>query len=81
MATSKQAEREHSETLLADEYLADLIYDALLERGEAAKVSEITLEINNPRITVPVVRRILADSPRFLTIDRMWDLTARYLDK
>jgi hypothetical protein len=81
LATSKQAEREHSETLLADEYLADLIYDALLERGEAAKVSEITLEINNPRITVPVVRRILADSPRFLTIDRMWDLTARYLDK
>jgi hypothetical protein len=81
LATSKQAEQERTEALLADEYLADLVYSALLERGEPAKVSEITLEINNPRITFPVVRRILSDSPRFITVERMWDLSARYLDK
>jgi hypothetical protein len=81
LATSKQAEEERTEALLADEYLADLVYTALLERGEPAKVSEITLEINNPRITFPVVRRILSDSPRFITVDRQWDLSARYLDK
>jgi hypothetical protein len=81
LATSKQAEVERTDALLADEYLADLVYTALLERGEPAKVSEITLEINNPRITFPVVRRILAESPRFMTVDRLWDLSARYLDK
>lgn len=69
-----------SEALLADSYLADLVYDALLEIGEAAKASEITLEINNPRITYPVVRRVLNDSPRFLSVDRLWTLAARYLD-
>ena len=81
MATTKQAEREQTDALLADEYLSDLVYDALLQRGEASKVSEITLEINNPRVTFPVVRRAVADSTRFLTIDRMWDLSARYLDR
>ncbi len=80
MATTKQAEREQSQSLLADEYLSDRIYDALLERGEAGKVSEITLEINNPRITFPLVRRAVSDSTRFLTIDRQWDLSSRYLD-
>lgn len=81
MATTKQAERAQTDALVADEYLADLVYDALLERGEASKVSEITIEINNPRITFPIVRRIVADSPRFVTIDRLWDLSARYLDR
>lgn|GEM_PF-944087 len=81
MATTKQAEQEKTEKLLADEYLNDLVYDALLERGEAAKISEITLEIDNPRILYPVVRRILNESPRFLIVDRQWDLTARYLDR
>lgn len=80
MATTKQAERD-TEALLADEYLADLIYDALLERGEPAKVSEITLEINNPRVTFPVVRRAVSGSPRFITVDRQWDIAARYLDR
>ncbi len=81
LATTKQAEREQTDALLADEYLADLVYDALLERGEASKVSEITLEINNPRITFPVVRRILNESPRFITIDRLWNLSARFSDQ
>lgn len=81
MATTKQAERAHTGALLADEYLSDLIYSALLDRAEPSKVSEITLEINNPRITFPAVRRLVADSPRFMTVDRMWDLSARYLDQ
>ncbi len=81
MATTKEAARADLATLLAEEYLSDLIYGALLERGEPAKASEITLEINNERITFPVVRRVLSDSPRFLSVDRMWNLASRYLDK
>jgi len=81
LATTKQAAREETDALIADEYLADLVYNALLERGEPSKVSEITLEINNPRISFPVVRRVLSDSPRFLSVDRMWTLKARYLDR
>jgi Predicted membrane protein len=81
LAQTKQAGREETDALLADEYLADLVYMALLERGEASKVSEITLEINNPRITFPVVRRAVTDSPRFVSVDRMWNLSARYLDR
>jgi hypothetical protein len=72
--------QELTAALLADSYLADLVYDALLEIGEASKVSEITLEINNPRVTFPVVRRILNESPRFLSVERLWTLSARYLD-
>jgi hypothetical protein len=82
--TKAQSEEELTQELtaasLADAYLADLVYDALLEIGEASKVSEITLEINNPRVTFPVVRRILNESPRFLSVDRLWTLSARYLD-
>ena len=82
MATTKQAEtRAETDVLLAEEYLSDLIYAALLEIGEPAKASEITLEIANDRITFPLVRRVLTDSPRFLSIDRMWNLAARYMDK
>jgi hypothetical protein len=72
--------QEATESLLADAYLSDLVYDALLEIGEAAKASEITLEVNDRRITYPVVRRILTDSPRFITVDRLWTLSARYPD-
>lgn len=82
MATTKEAElRADTDVLLAEEYLSDLIYAALLEIGEPAKASEVTLEIANDRITFPLVRRVLTDSPRFLSIDRMWNLAARYLDK
>jgi hypothetical protein len=81
LATTTAAEGASADALLAEEYLCDLVYTALLERGEASKISEITLEINNPRITVPAVRGELTHSPRFLTIDRLWDLKARYLDR
>ncbi|GAB4463505.1 MAG: hypothetical protein OHK0029_32280 [Armatimonadaceae bacterium] len=80
MATTKQKEQERTLSLLADEYLNDLIYNAFLEWGEAAKISELTEEINNPRIHSGLVRRALGDSPRFITVDRMWDIAARYLD-
>ena len=78
---TKEAARAETDATLAEEYLSDLIYVALLERGEAAKASEITLEIGNDRITFPLVRRILTDSPRFVSVDRMWNLVGRYLDK
>jgi hypothetical protein len=69
-----------TEAQLADAYLSDLVYEALLGRGEIAKVSEITLEIDNPRLTVPLIRRALTDMSRFVGVDRQWDLKARYLD-
>lgn len=81
MAILTDAERERTESLLADEYLNDLVYAALLERGEPSKVSEITLEIGNSRIAAAVVRRAVSESPRFLTIDRQWDLVSRYVDQ
>ena len=81
MRATKEAERADVAEVLADEYLSDLVYNALLERGEASKASEITLEINNPHITFPIVRRALTDSPRFLSVDRLWNLSARYLDR
>lgn len=78
--TGGTAEQTTADARLADDYLADLIYGALLERGEAAKASEITLEIDNPRISFPLVRRALGESPRFVSVDRLWNLKARYLD-
>ncbi|MGC4045983.1 MAG: hypothetical protein QM758_19495 [Armatimonas sp.] len=73
-------EEPQTESQLAEAYLADRVYDALLERGEAAKISEITLEIDNPRITFPLVRRALDDSSKFALAERQWSLASRYLD-
>ncbi len=85
MATEPTGERERAalsrDAGLADEYLTDLVYTALLERGGASKVSEIALEINNPCVSVALVRKSLGDTKRFLTIDRQWNLQSRYLDK
>ena len=74
------AEVPETEAQLADAYLADRVYAALLERGEPAKISEITLEIDNARITFPLVRRALDDASKFALAERQWSLAARYLD-
>jgi len=68
------------DNLVADAYLSDRVYDALLERGEASKVSEIAQEINNPNIGFALVRGALDASPRFALMDRLWNLSARYMD-
>lgn len=68
------------DNLVADAYLSDRVYDALLERGEASKVSEIAQEINNPNIGFALVRAALDVSPRFALMDRLWNLNARYMD-
>lgn len=75
------------DNLLANAYLSDLVYDALLERGEASKIAEIAQEINNPLITATAVRSALdaksedtRRSRRFVLMDRIWNLTARYMD-
>ncbi len=85
MATEPSSERDAAaltrDAGLADEYLTDLVYTALLERGESSKVSEIALEINNPRVSVALVRKAVGDSARFLSVDRQWNLASRYLDK
>ena len=74
------AEVLETEAQLADAYLADRVYGALLELGESAKISEITLEIDNSRITFPLVRRALDDAGKFHLAERQWSLAARYLD-
>jgi hypothetical protein len=68
------------DNLLADAYLVDRVYDALLERGGASKVSELTQEIENPNIPFALVRRALDSSARFTMVDRQWNLAARYSD-
>jgi hypothetical protein len=68
------------DNLLADSYLSDLVYDALLERGEASKISEIAQEINNPNIGFAIVRTALDKSSRFVYMARLWNLNARYMD-
>jgi hypothetical protein len=77
-----EAERDN---LLADTYLSDLIYDALLERGEASKVAELAQEINNPQIGYALVRTALdrdalEGTSRFVLMARLWNLKARYMD-
>ena len=66
--------------LIQDHYLFDRLYDALLERGEVSKVSDITQEIGNDRLPFAIVRYGLIASKRFVSVDRQWDLAARYLD-
>ena len=83
MATENNGAREtaaqNRDVNLADEYLTDQVYVALLERGEASKVSEIALEIANPRLSVALVRRALGDEALFVSVDRQWNLASRYL--
>ena len=73
------------DNLLADIYLSDLIYDALLERGEASKVADLAQEINHPHIGFALVRGALDrdahEAPsRFVLMARLWNLKARYMD-
>ncbi len=75
------------DNLLASAYLSDLVYDALLERGEASKIAEIAQEINSPLISATAVRSALdakSDDPRrsrrFVLMERIWNLSARYMD-
>ncbi len=89
MATTKKATAQKErpadtvadiDEALVDAYLADLVYSALLERGEVSKISEITAEIDNPVVTFPLVRRCLMGSKRFVAVGRAWDLSARVMD-
>lgn len=84
-ATARPLTDEEREGLLADSYLSDLVYDALLERGEASKVSELAQEINNASIGFAVVRSALDNDAklphsRFVLMARLWNLKARYMD-
>jgi len=65
---------------LVEAYLGDRMVDALLERGEASKISEIAGELDNPRLTFPLLRKGLIGSKRFVQVERAWDLAARYVD-
>jgi hypothetical protein len=84
-ATARPLTDVERENLLADSYLSDLVYDALLERGEASKVAEIAQEINNPNIGFALVRSALDQEAKkggggFVLMARLWNLRARYMD-
>lgn len=67
---------------LALEYLAVQIHRALVRLGEPARISEIVREIGDESITAGLARHIMDSHPRrFVSIDRRWDIAARYLDK
>ncbi|MFM7321684.1 MAG: hypothetical protein ACKO5K_09200 [Armatimonadota bacterium] len=66
--------------VLVEAYLGDRMVDALLERGEPSKISEIAGELDNPRLTFPLLRKGLIASKRFVQVERSWDLAARYVD-
>lgn len=67
---------------LALEYLTVQLHRALVRLGEPARISEIIRETGDESITPGLARHIMdSHSRRFVSIDRRWDLAARYLDK
>lgn len=68
--------------ILADEYLAFRIHQALVSLGEAAKLADIARAVDDEAISLSLIRHIMSRSPqRFVAIDRRWDIATRYLDK
>ena len=66
-------------------YLHDLVYGTLLERGEGLRSSDITKALRNAAappggLKVPnrMIKDELSDDPRFVEVDRKWDLAARH---
>jgi hypothetical protein len=73
---------EGSLEIVASNYLAHLVYQAIIAYGEPVKVADIAKWIDDEAISMSLVRRSLARHPKkFLTIDRRWDISTRYLDK
>jgi len=78
-APPKPARRRVSEAMeaLAHHYLADEIFEALLNRGHAAKVSELASEVRGGQFDAKLIRKVMANSPRFSVQDRRWNLAMR----
>ncbi|UCH35377.1 MAG: hypothetical protein JSV65_03230 [Armatimonadota bacterium] len=78
-ATPKPRRRRVSEAMeqLAHHYLADEIFEVLLNRGHAAKVGELTSEVLGGELDPKLLRKVMANSPRFSVHDRRWNLAMR----
>jgi len=63
---------------LALHYLDDLAFEALLNRGYAAKAAEIAAAIEGVEVGPKLVRRTMANSPRFAQEDRRWNIAVRH---
>lgn len=62
---------------LAHHYLGDQIFEALLNRGHAAKVTELATEVAGGQFDPKLIRKVMAASPRFSVQDRRWNLAMR----
>ena len=61
-------------------YLADKIYLALMGKGQAAKLRQISKSIEVAGVTPRLVRGMMAENDRFDMIDRRWAPSIRYGD-
>ena len=64
---------------LALHHLEDLVLEAFLNRGLAAKAAEIASAITEIAVGPKLVRRTMLESPRFAQEDRRWNLAVRGL--
>ena len=78
-AKQKPPRRRVSEAMeaLAHHYLADEIFEVLLNRGHSAKVGELTAEVLSGQFDAKLLRKVMANSSRFSVQDRRWNLVMR----
>jgi len=63
---------------LALHYLGDLAFEVILNRGYAAKAAEVAAAIGAVEVGPKLVRRTMANSPRFAQEDRRWNIAVRH---
>lgn len=67
--------------ILAEEYLAFRIHQALVGLGEPAKIADIARAVGDEAVSIGLIRNTMTRLPhRFVSIDRRWDIATRYLD-
>ena len=64
---------------LAHHYFADEIFDVLLNRGHAIKAGELADEVLDGEMDPKLLRKVMANSPRFAVQDRRWNLAIRQM--
>jgi len=62
-------------------YLEDAIFEALLNRGHAIKVTELAAELTDLPVGAKMVKRALVGSDRFAQEDRRWNLAIRRMSQ
>ena len=77
----KPVRRRVSEAMerLAHHHLGDELFEVLLNRGHAAKVSELTADVLGGELDAKLLRKVMAGSPRFSVQDRRWNLAMRQM--